>query len=95
MVRALTALATLAVLSLTGCAASRAQGQARPSFTPPAQDRAYRTPEEASAAFETVSKLAGRHKFRYAGNGHWQILDGDQVVREIVIGGRADIDWNQ
>ncbi len=94
MARVLSILATLAVVALSGCAATQAQGKARPSFTPPAEDRTYRTPEEATAAFETVSKLAGKHRFRYTGNGHWQILNGDQVVREIVLGGRADIDWN-
>lgn len=96
MSRALTVLAALAVLATSGCAASRAQAQARPSWTPPAQDQTYRTAEEASAAFETASKLAGPNKFRYVGNGHWQILGKDlEVLREVVIGGRADIDWNQ
>lgn len=92
MTRVLTALAVLTLLT-SGCAASRAQGPARPSWTPPAQDRAYRTPEEASAAYETASKLAGGQAFRYAGNGHWQIMNGGEVAREVVIGGRADIDW--
>ena len=92
MTRIVTALFTCALLA-TGCAASRAEGPARPSWTPPAQDRAYRTAEEASAAYDTASKLAGGQAFRYAGNGHWQIMNGSEVAREVVIGGRVDIDW--
>ena len=87
-------LLVVTALLLAGCAASKAQGQARPSWTPPAQDRAYRTPDEAAAAYETVTRLAAGQAFRYAGDGHWQIMNGSEVAREIVIGGRADIDWN-
>lgn len=92
MTRFLSALTVFALLT-TGCAASRAQGPAKPSWTPPAQDRTYRTPEEASAAYETALKIAGGQAFRYAGDGHWQIMNGSEVAREVVIGGRADIDW--
>jgi hypothetical protein len=95
MSRALALLATLVLATAPGCAASRAQARAQPQWTPPAQDAAYKTPEEAQAAFLTVGKLAGGAKFRYAGNGHWQIMNGRDVVREVVIGGQADIDWNE
>ena len=88
------ALALALTLSLAGCAASNARGGNRVSWTPPAQDHTYRTPEEASRAYETVQMLAGARQVRYKGEGHWEILENGVAVREVVIGGQANIEWD-
>jgi hypothetical protein len=86
----------IAILGSTaGCAASKAQGGAQIVWTAPAQDLTYKSPEEASRAYETVKMLAGNREFRYAGNGSWEILSGGTVVQQLVIGNSADIDWNR
>lgn len=94
---ALASALALALLGTTaGCAATNAKGGgARIVWTAPAQDKTYKSPEEASRAYETVKMLAGPREFRYAGNGNWEILQGGEVVQQLVIGNSADLDWDR